>query len=375
MIHRVCLLTAALGLLSGCVAAPPKPGEVRLPREPQSAPMPPASVNPVVVEPAGGAGRSDRSARHQTSAAATAAGDSGTGSAPGSSPPPGTATSPANPVAVGSANVPGEMPPPPPREVLVAIGDAQPRVEQRTRRGNPPVYTVLGQTYELLRSAAGYRERGVASWYGPDFHAKSTSNGEPYDMYAMTAAHRTLPIPVYLKVTNLANGKSVVVRVNDRGPFKHNRIVDLSYTAAMKLDMRRKGTALVEVEAILPPGDDGLLPEMTPEMLARAPRAPSVPKLTALATGGLLYAQVGAFGVEENAFGLQDRLKNAGIDNVLVVRAQVAGRALWRVRIGPIGSVEDYDAVVDRLERFGIRDISLARLEVPSSRDKAEAAD
>jgi rare lipoprotein A len=234
---------------------------------------------------------------------------------------------------------------------------------------------VLGQTYQLLRSAAGYRERGVASWYGPDFHAKNTANGEAYDMYAMTAAHRTLPIPVYLKVTNLANGKSVTVRVNDRGPFKHNRIVDLSYTAAMKLDMLRKGTALVEVEAILPPGDDGLLPEMTPEMLARAPRAPSVPKLAALATGASLYAQVGAFGVEGNAFALRDRLTDGGVKNVLVVRVKRDGQSLWRVRIGPIGSVEDYDGVVDQLERLGIREISLARLAIPAARAEAQAAE
>ena len=248
-------------------------------------------------------------------------------------------------------------------------------METRTRRGNPPVYTVLGQTYQLLRSAAGYRERGVASWYGPDFHAKNTANGEAYDMYAMTAAHRTLPIPVFLKVTNLSNGKSVIVRVNDRGPFKHNRIIDLSYTAAMKLDMLRNGTALVEVEAVLPPGDDGLLPEMTPAMAASAPRAPSVPRLAALATGGLLYAQVGAFGVEANAFALRDRLTDGGVKNVLVVRVKRDGKPLWRVRIGPIASVDDYDAVVDQLERLGIREISLARLAPSASRDEAQAGE
>jgi len=259
--------------------------------------------------------------------------------------------------------------------VLAAIGNAQPRVEIRTRRGNPPVYTVLGQTYQLLRSAAGYRERGVASWYGPDFHAKNTANGEAYDMYAMTAAHRTLPIPVFLKVTNLSNGKSVIVRVNDRGPFKHNRIIDLSYTAAMKLDMLRNGTALVEVEAVLPPGDDGLLPEMTPAMAASAPRAPAVPRLAALATGGLLYAQVGAFGVEANALALRDRLTDGGVKNVLVARVKRDGKPLWRVRIGPIASVDDYDAVVDQLERLGIREISLARLAAPVSRDQAQAGE
>ena len=125
--------------------------------------------------------------------------------------------------------------------------DAVPRVEPRSTRGNPPFYDVLGKRYFVLATADGYSERGVASWYGPTFHGGSTSIGEPYDMYAMTAAHKTLPLPAYARVTNLRNGKSVVVRINDRGPFVANRIIDLSYTAAAKLDMLREGTTLVEV--------------------------------------------------------------------------------------------------------------------------------
>ena len=116
----------------------------------------------------------------------------------------------------------------------------------------PLSYEVFGKRYFVLATAEGYRERGVASWYGPDFHARPTSSGEPYDMYAMTAAHKTLPIPAYARVTNLANGRSVVVRINDRGPFVGNRIIDLSYTAAHKLDMTQAGTAFVEVEVITP---------------------------------------------------------------------------------------------------------------------------
>ncbi len=133
-----------------------------------------------------------------------------------------------------------------------AIPDAVPRVEPRSARGNPVAYEVFGKRYFILATADGYRERGVASWYGPTFHARPTSSGEPYDMYAMTAAHKTLPIPAYVRVTNLSNGRSVVVRVNDRGPFVDNRIIDLSYTAAHKLDMTRAGTAFVEVEVITP---------------------------------------------------------------------------------------------------------------------------
>ncbi len=122
--------------------------------------------------------------------------------------------------------------------------------EPRSKQGNPPFYSVLGRRYVVLDSADGFIERGVASWYGPTFHGELTSNGESYNMYAMSAAHKTLPLPAYARVTNLSNGKSVVVRVNDRGPFAKNRIIDLSYTAAAKLDMLRgNGTALVEVRA------------------------------------------------------------------------------------------------------------------------------
>ena len=127
------------------------------------------------------------------------------------------------------------------------------RASSRARRyGNPPFYEVFGKRYYVLSSSVDYVERGVASWYGPGFHEVRTSTGEPYDMYGMTAAHKTLPLPAYVRVTNLQNGRSVVVRVNDRGPFVGNRIIDLSYTAAAKLDMLRNGTAMVEVRAVGP---------------------------------------------------------------------------------------------------------------------------
>ena len=136
--------------------------------------------------------------------------------------------------------------------------DADPRPEPRSKYGNGPVYEVFGEQYTVLPSGDGYRERGVASWYGKKFHGRLTSNREPYDMYAMTAAHKTLPLPTYVRVRNLRNDRSVVVRVNDRGPFVHNRIIDLSYAAALKLDMVQDGTSLVEVTAITfdePAGD------------------------------------------------------------------------------------------------------------------------
>lgn len=126
----------------------------------------------------------------------------------------------------------------------------KPVSEPMSRYGNPGVYQVKDHTYEVMKTASGYRERGVASWYGTKFHAKRTSSGEPYNLYALTAAHKTLPLPTYVKVTNLSNGREIVVKVNDRGPFHNDRIIDLSYGAAVKLGLLPKGTAPVEIEAL-----------------------------------------------------------------------------------------------------------------------------
>lgn len=137
-------------------------------------------------------------------------------------------------------------------ENLQTIPDAQPMAEPKSRYGNPPSYEIAGGRYFVLNSATGYRERGDASWYGTKFHGRRTSSGEPYDMFGMTAAHKTLPLPTYVRVTRLDNGKNVVVRVNDRGPFHAGRIIDLSYAAAAKLELLGQGSARVEVEALNP---------------------------------------------------------------------------------------------------------------------------
>ncbi len=144
--------------------------------------------------------------------------------------------------------------------------------EPRSIYGNPPSYEVFGKRYYVMASSVGYVERGVASWYGPGFHKELTSVREPYDMYGMTAAHKTLPLPAYVRVTNLQNGRSCVVRVNDRGPFVGNRIIDLSYTAAAKLDMLRDGTAMVEVR-VLQPLDPGLDTHLTVASVGALPLA------------------------------------------------------------------------------------------------------
>jgi rare lipoprotein A len=224
---------------------------------------------------------------------------------------------------------------------LLMSPDAVPKPEPRARLGNPPFYEVYGTRYTVLADGTGFVERGVASWYGRDFHGARTATGELYDMYAMTAAHRVLPLPSYVRVTNLSNGRTVVVRVNDRGPFKSNRIIDLSYTAALKLDMLRTGTTLVEVRALAPDGPP--------------PPAPPAP-----AAHLALYAQAGAFASESNADRLRDRILQAGIAGAFVRRDEVKSQVLYRVRIGPIRSVEDYDALSARLRGLGLGEARLA---------------
>jgi rare lipoprotein A len=249
-----------------------------------------------------------------------------------------TATPPRVPVVIGG---PERSTPPPPPANLDAIPDAVPRIEPRSTRGNPLSYEVFGKRYVLLATAEGYKERGVASWYGPDFHTRATSSGEPYDMYAMTAAHKTLPIPAYARVTNLGNGRSVVVRINDRGPFVDNRIVDLSYTAAHKLGMTQAGTAFVEVEVITP----GTIAEAARGLAPPAPPDPLAPPR--------LYLQAGAFSQASNATQLADRLRAAGISKVLV-REPDANVALYRVRVGPIADVAAFDILAAQVARLGI---------------------
>jgi rare lipoprotein A len=230
--------------------------------------------------------------------------------------------------------------PPPPANVE-AIPDAVPRPEPRSAHGNPPFYEVLGKRYFVLAAADGYLERGVASWYGPTFHGGSTSSGESYDMYAMTAAHKTLPLPTYARVTNLRNGRSVVVRINDRGPFVANRLIDLSYTAAARLDMLREGTTLVEVRALTP----GVPDEIT---------------RTAAAPPPALYVQAGAFADARNAQRLLARLHAAGLDGAFVALPLAGQPPLYRVRLGPVGSVAQFDALAARLAALGVADARLA---------------
>jgi rare lipoprotein A len=239
------------------------------------------------------------------------------------------------------APLPAPAPVPPPPAGIESIPDAVPRAEPRSAHGNPPFYDVLGRRYFVLAAADGYLERGVASWYGPTFHGGNTSSGEPYDMYGMSAAHKTLPLPTFARVTNLRNGRNVVVRINDRGPFVANRLIDLSYTAAAKLDMIREGTTLVEVRALTPGA---------PDELTRSAQSPPPS----------LYVQAGAFADAHNAQHVLERLHAAGLASAFIVSPLEGQSHLYRVRLGPVGSVAEFDQLAARLAALGIRDARLA---------------
>ncbi|MDE2196358.1 MAG: septal ring lytic transglycosylase RlpA family protein [Gammaproteobacteria bacterium] len=234
------------------------------------------------------------------------------------------------------------------------IPDAVPRVEPRSPYGNPSSYTVDGQDYRVLPNCHGYHERGIASWYGSKFHGGRTADGETYDMYAMTAANKVLPLPCYVRVTNLQNDRSVVVKVNDRGPFVENRIIDLSYAAAAKIGMLGTGTALVEVQAVTPgepvqpagPGSSQPLPSGIPA--------------TGAATGSIsrpqLFLQLGAFAERNNAQRLLRRLQAANIAPAFILTESDGARTLYKLRVGPIPDVAQVDSLTARLATLGFSD-------------------
>ena len=214
----------------------------------------------------------------------------------------------------GGRQVPGVSAPPSSKKTPAPAG----------KGGTYKPYTVLGQTYYPLGSAEGYSETGVASWYGPDFHGKKTANGEWYDMYQMTAAHRILPMQTRLMVTNLDNGRTAEVRVNDRGPFVGNRIIDLSYAAANMLGVVGPGTARVSLQTI--PGE----------------RIQYV---------GPFYVQYGAFVVEENARKLRTQLVARGFGGTRITKGELNGTTYWRVQIGAFSSLAEAESNRVRLTK------------------------
>ncbi len=220
------------------------------------------------------------------------------------------------------------------------LPDAVPKYEKRTRAGNPRTYVVNGKRYYVMEQSTGYVKRGIASWYGKKFHGRKTSNGETYNMYAMTAAHKTLPIPSYLQVTNLDNGKRVVVRVNDRGPFHGDRIIDLSYAAASKLGFASRGTGKVEIRA-LEPGqriDTTIVASAQPSGV----------------THNQLFLQMGSFIDRNSAESLRAQLALSNVTQASVLRTEVDRKNIYAIRIGPIASIEEADTLASHIHDMGM---------------------
>lgn len=249
---------------------------------------------------------------------------------------------------------PGDNPP----KNIDSIPNAVPKKEPLHSRTNRP-YIALGTTYKPMTSYQPYKERGIASWYGKRFHGKKTSNGETYDMYSMTAAHTILPLPSYVKVTNPANGRWVIVRVNDRGPFKHSRIIDLSYAAAYKLGYTAKGSALVEVEAIDPDNASSYQNvEVKPVAIAAVEpmtTAAEVEQMAIIATDNTelvseFFVQAGAFKNEINADSLINKLQGLDIDQNSGIN-KVYNNGLHRLKIGPFESRQAADKTAADIRR------------------------
>lgn len=225
---------------------------------------------------------------------------------------------------------------------IASIPEVIPEPFTRTMAGNRSPYTVLGKTYHVMATEAGYNERGVASWYGEKFHGHKTSNGEVFDMYKVSAAHKSLPIPSFLRVTNLDNNRSIVVRVNDRGPFHGDRIIDLSYAAALKLGYAERGTARVQLEAIIPSGiaaDRSI-----------AGSSSTHQESFRIASSEDQFLQVGAFADINSAREVSDKLRAMTNRPVFIKSiSSVANGVLHRVRIGPVNDAGEIRRITQRV--------------------------
>lgn len=237
---------------------------------------------------------------------------------------------------------------------LDSIPDAVPKAEPLHKYANRQ-YSALGKTYVPLQETGKYKERGIASWYGKKFHGQNTSIGEVYDMYAMTAAHPTLPIPSYARVTNVATGKSVIVRVNDRGPFLHDRIMDLSYVAAYKLGYVNNGSAEVEVESIAVDPNAPVVAAVEPAPVKVEPAvvAPVVAEVAtipvATSTTGKIYLQLGAFKAKQGAQSFLAKMSPATTDSGKVLALYEKG-GLTRVHLGPYANADEARKAATKLQ-------------------------
>jgi len=228
------------------------------------------------------------------------------------------------------------------------IPDAVPETVEPSKYGNPGNYEVLGKTYYVMDSADGFEQRGIASWYGNKFHGRRTSSGEDYDMYAMTAAHKTLPIPVFVEVTNVDNGRKAIVKVNDRGPFHDGRIIDLSYAAATKLGVAQTGTANVTIRVVRSEQEKNS---------RRSKRIVEAP----VSEGDKLYVQVAAFAAEKNALSYMEKLQEQGFFDVRLHIESQKGKTVYRVRIGPLPSEHVAKNVLSQLEENDHHDLKIVK--------------
>jgi len=243
------------------------------------------------------------------------------------------------------------------------VPNAEPSMEPPSRAGNRPTYDVWGKTYHVMPDARGYVKEGTASWYGEKFHGYATSNGEIYDMYKMSAAHRSLPLPTFARVTSLDNGASVIVRVNDRGPFHSEREIDLSYAAAYQLGFTDAGTGRVKVEAIDPQRwlarSSGNVGRSDTAPTASVSSLPATPPMTnanddASSTG---YLQVAALGDQANAEQLRQKLENRLGHGVRVA----SGAGLHRVQVGPVRHAHEEQALRDTLRQVGYPQVFIVK--------------
>ena len=232
------------------------------------------------------------------------------------------------------------------------IPDVVPKTEPHSRYGNPASYLIKGHRFYVSKTSIGYHERGIASWYGTKFHGRLTSNRESYSLLAMTGASRTLPLPTYVRVVNLKNHRHIVVKVNDRGPFNLNRIIDLSYVGAKKLGYAENGTALVEVTAIDPrkwskEDEDRTSEAQVTEIKNQSPQ---------------LYLQVGAFAFENNANHLKNRILNLSEvmnrTSVRITQTKRDGTEFYRVQLGPLTDVSQSDQLYQLLDKQGLHPIT-----------------
>lgn len=229
------------------------------------------------------------------------------------------------------------------------IPDAVPKNEAKSKYGNPDSYVVFGKRYYVMDSSDGFKQKGDASWYGTKFHGQRASSGETYNMYAMTAAHKTLPLPTYVEVKNLKNGRKAVVKVNDRGPFHDGRIIDLSYAAATKLGVVATGTAPVEIRVI----NNGVADE-------RKGSAVGIDE-EYIDENGKLYVQIAAFSTEENALKMINDLRDKKFHSVRIHVDNDKGKLLYRVRIGPMPTDNVAEKVLAQLKEINLNNAKIIR--------------